>query len=465
MTMIWDKVKKSKSKNIFIDCCILIGEMLIKFYNEDMQDKFFEEVFDIFKNTINVTQEDNTYYNKFEVFLLSILTKISNYSNILNADNFLYLLENFKPEVKLNICNTILTQISESNNQITDTYLAFSLLKIGKYIHDSIDVFTPESKRKSISQIINNFILKVNFGLDYENLLNFYTEARGSYPELDEVTEFLVKEVQKICMSALKIINGKHSKKTLRFCKVCLAYCQITIPSIKSFYTQLKLLLAASEIALLNNLISECDSLIKNLITILSKLINETSKPDIAFLESYINNLIPLLIVVPSNPESPFQLIAGLTNIFTKNDNSIRKIKLHVYFSVIKYISIQLQNRLPYHVINVDSNDEIFTKDETFKEDANTLLETCVTEILGEVSEMDSSLNKYDYDDYEYLIVYCSRSADYFNVFESSKYTRGVISKMLQLAKNYIEHLKKYNRNIPQDKIARFNNFINKIDL
>jgi hypothetical protein len=28
-------------------------------------------------------------------------------------------------------------------NKITDTYLAFSLLKIGKYIHDSVEIFSP----------------------------------------------------------------------------------------------------------------------------------------------------------------------------------------------------------------------------------------------------------------------------------------------------------------------------------
>ena len=247
-----------------------------------------EEVFDIFKNTINLTSEDNTYYHKFEIFLLSILTKISNYSNILNGDNFLYLLENFKPDVKLNICNTILNPIVENNNQITDPYLAFSLMKIGKFIHDSIDIFTPESKKKSISTLIISFIKKVDFRLDYENLLNFINECRGSYPELEEIIEKLVKEVQRICISALRIVSGNHNKKTLRFCKVvCIAYCQITIPSIKSLHTQLKLLLTTSEIALLNKLISECYSLIRNLITILTKALNESRKLDIKFYENY----------------------------------------------------------------------------------------------------------------------------------------------------------------------------------
>src|SRR5690348_1081526 len=88
INIMWEKIKKSKSKSIFVDCCNLLGEILIKFHNEDVQDKFFEEVFDIFRGTITNanTPEELTYYHKFEVFLYSILTKINNYSNILNVD-------------------------------------------------------------------------------------------------------------------------------------------------------------------------------------------------------------------------------------------------------------------------------------------------------------------------------------------------------------------------------------------
>jgi hypothetical protein len=464
ITTIWEKVKKSKSKGIFIDCCILIGEILIKFYNEDMQDKFFEEVFEIFKNTVNPTSEDNTYYNKFELFLMSILTKINNYSNILNADNFLYLLENFKPEIKLNICNTILSQIVDGNAKITDTYLAFSLLKIGKYIHDSIDVFTPETKKKTISDLLSKFIRKVDFGIDYENLLNFYTEARGSYSELDEVIELLVKEVQRICINTLKIVKGKHNKKTLRFCKVCIAYCQITIPSLKSLYNQLKLLLSTSEIALTNNLISECDSLVKNLITIIQKLINESEKLDLKFLTEYIGNFISFLVVVPSNPEAPFQLIQGISNLFaevTTRTTYLIRFKIIVNLALVKYITVQFQNKLPYHILNVDSNDEIFTKDENFRNEGQALLDQIISEILADISELDSKLSTHDFEEYEFLINYCIRCAESFsNLFETTKYSSNVTSKMLELAKNYLEHMKKNNKSYSGEVIARQTNYI-----
>ena len=65
----WEKMKKSKSKMMFIEGCTVIGDILIKFHPEEYQDKFFEEVFDNFKTILNVNnmQDDTKFYQKFEV--------------------------------------------------------------------------------------------------------------------------------------------------------------------------------------------------------------------------------------------------------------------------------------------------------------------------------------------------------------------------------------------------------------
>ena len=153
--------------------------------------------------------------------MYNILTKITNYQSILSGDNFLFLLENFEPEMKLNICHTIMQQLIEQKDKITDLYLSLSLLKIGKFIHDSIEVFDPEQKKNEISEILIKFIRKIDFGIDFENYLTFLTEARASYSDLPKVIELLIKEVQKIAINIYKILKGKHNKKTMRFVKIC----------------------------------------------------------------------------------------------------------------------------------------------------------------------------------------------------------------------------------------------------
>jgi hypothetical protein len=88
-------------------------------------------------------------------------------------------------------------------------------------------------------------------------------------------------------------------------------------------FTQLRLSLWTAQIALINNLISESDSLVKNCITVLSKTINESNrieKSDFQFLKEFAGNLNSFLIIVPSNPESPFQLVTGILNIFSEKN-------------------------------------------------------------------------------------------------------------------------------------------------
>ena len=126
--------------------------------------------------------------------------------------------------MKLNICNTIFKQLTTQKDKITDTFLSFSLLKIGKFIHDSVEPSSPAEEKKRVNDLLITFIRKIDFGLDYENYLNFLTDARASYCNFQEIIEVLIKQVQKIAIQTYKLVKGRHNKKTMRFCKICVAY-------------------------------------------------------------------------------------------------------------------------------------------------------------------------------------------------------------------------------------------------
>ena len=471
IAIMWDKIKNCQNRELFIDCCSLIGEILIKFHNDDVQDKFFEEVFEIFKNIFSNSsalgespQEVQKYFAKFEIFLYNILTKITNYNSILSGDNFLFLLQNFNPEMKLNICHTIFKQLINQKDKITDTYLAFSLLKIGKFIHDSIEIFSPPEKRKEVSDILTKFINKIDFGMDFENYFNFLTEARAAYYELDSITELLIKCVQKTAIQTYKSVKGKHNKKTMRFCKVCVAYCLITIPSISSIKTQLKLELTTAEIALMNNLISECDSLCKFIITNIQKEIDCLDKLEADFIINYSKSFLGFLIMVPSNPDDPFQLIRGFINLFQletlPKNNLVSRVKLSVFLSMSKFVTTQLQNRLPYHVFNVDSNDEIFTGDPKYISEGNQILENIITEILNEISEFDGKVTPYDFDDLEFLINVCGNCIEIFKYnFQKTNFAVSVTNKMFELIQKYIGNLGNNNGFGVKEKIAKYKKY------
>ena len=471
IAIMWDKIKNCQNRELFIDCCSLLGEILIKFHNEDVQDKFFEEVFEIFKNTFSNSsasnespQEIQKYFAKFEIFLYNILTKITNYNSILSGDNFLFLLQNFNPEMKLNICHTIFKQLINQKEKITDIYLAFSLLKIGKYIHDSIEIFSPIEKRKEVSNILSKFINKIDFGMDFENYFNFLTEARAAYYELDTITELLIKCVQKTAIQTYKSVKGKHNKKTMRFCKVCVAYCLITIPSITSIKTQLKLELTTAEIALMNNLISECDSICKFIITNIQKQLETIDKLEADFIINFSKSFLGFLIMVPSNPDDPFQLIRGFINLFTlpslPKSSLISRVKLSIFLSMTKFVTTQLQNRLPYHVFNVESNDEIFTGDPKYIQEGNQILENILTEILNGISEFDAKVTPIDFDDFEFLINICGNCIEIMKYnFQKTNFVANVTNKMLELIQKYIGNLGKNNAYGIKDKIEKYKKY------
>ena len=296
--------------------------------------------------------------------------------------------------------------------------------------------------------------------MDFENYLNFLTEARSAYYELDSITELLIKCVQKTAIQTYKSVKGRHNKKTMRFCKVCVAYCLITIPSISSIKTQLKLDLTTAEIALMNNLISECDSLCKLIITNIQKEIETLDKLEADFVINFSKSFLGFLIMVPSNPDDPFQLIRGFMNLFTlpslPKNLLVSKVKLSIFLSMAKFVTTQLQTRLPYHVFNVDSNDEIFTGDPKYISEGNQIVENIITEILNEISEYDGKVTPFDYDEFEFLINVCGNCIEMFKYnFQTTNFSTSVTNKMFELIQKYIGNLSKNNAFGIKDKIEK----------
>lgn len=454
--MVFDSV--SINPHMFIEGCTLMGEILMKFHTEEVQDRFFENVLNNFKQ-IMAKSFDKLMVSKFENFLCSIIKKMNSSSSMLNIENFLIFIDNFQTDVKLNICNTIINQVlTDDSKKINDPYMAFVLLKITKYIHDCLlynkKIAEPGNTIKTllgnVETTVNLLIRKVDFGLDYETYLNFLSEVRSNIFEMESVIECLIFEVQKICYSTYRILKGKHSKKSLRFVKLCIAFCQITIPSIKSNESKIKHLLNTASIALSNNLISECDSLIKNAINILSEIYEAgfDSNEKIREFVNFIATLLSFMVVVPGNPESPFQIVQGLLNLFQNPelDNNLNNYisKLMCYFEVLKYITTQLQIKLPYHVKNVDSNDEIFINETSYQNDGLALTASITEFILEGLTVIDSKKSTLKLSHLELLSIYCYTVSESIKRFlKNSKVIKSVSSKIRELAdefsKGYID--------------------------
>lgn len=177
-------------------------------------------------------------------------------------------------------------------------------------------------------------------------------------------------------------VKGKHNQKTKSFIKACVAYSHITIPTLESIEKQLSYFLMTAEVAMLNGLIGETDSLIKAILATIDENFNANR---INFIGDIILQLLGMLVVVPSNPETSFfQLIEGVINLLKNHEwgNANNLLKVRIYTQMINYLGTQLQDSLPYHIPNVDSNDRIFIGNDDFKREANQLLDFCFDQVL-----------------------------------------------------------------------------------
>lgn len=84
------------------------------------------------------------------------------------------------------------------------------------------------------------------------------------------------------------------------------------------------------------------------------------------------------MVVIPSNPEKYYyqttQVIMNLIKKKTWQPESLF-IKVKLYCALVNYLSSQLQDKLPYNILRVDSNDSIFLGEEGFRQEGLTLIQ------------------------------------------------------------------------------------------
>lgn len=94
------------------------------------------------------------------------------------------------------------------------------MFSIGKNVHDSVNSLTFFDEIRQISKYLTAFINKIDFGIDLEKHLNFFVECRRAFGNLDAVKYRLVIGTCDLAMKTLKIVKGKHTKKTSAFIRV-----------------------------------------------------------------------------------------------------------------------------------------------------------------------------------------------------------------------------------------------------
>lgn len=319
---------------------------------------------------------------------------------LLRLGTFSPLLDLFPTEARVDICQEILSTLKYVA-PITDTALLSVLIDIGKILHDAVDRLSSLEDVINYSILIVNLVNKVDCGSDLELELSFYVDCRAVYSKLDRVQEALIYKVSKLIMKTRSMRKGFHSRKSASFVKSCLAYCHITIPSIKCTFTKLKLLTYSAQLSLLNQCLPQCDTFLKSAMSLLPEApvgmdvtlgVSRTRVNAEQRLMEATRNILSLLLVVPGRPDiGPFYLVEGLLNaigLYSWSKTSGALLSLHV--DVLNLLLVMGRRKFPYRVPLVDSNDVLYGGSVDYRSRLQSLMEKVITSILDQINSATS---------------------------------------------------------------------------
>ncbi|XP_053393595.1 VPS35 endosomal protein-sorting factor-like isoform X2 [Mercenaria mercenaria] len=390
---VWKPIMKLKTPADYIACAESWMEFIVKHFGK-------REINTILNDIIKHMTPDRAFedfYPQLQSVLAKILVHIHDFSLLFSLEKFLPFIDMFQKEsVRVDVCKNITEAFAKFQETDTkDPVIINAMMFICKTMHDSVNALTLDDEKKSISNMISNFVRKISFGRDFEQQLSFYVEARSSFTNLDIVLVQLIQSVNNLSIQTRRVVNGNHSRKTGNFVRACAAYCFITIPSLQSVFSQLQLYLLCGQVALLNQCYSQGDAFFKASVSLIPEVPrvmemegkHRSSEP---FLVDFISNFVSTLLVVPDNPDSSvLYLLRGLLNIlqnYTWEPNSDAKVV--VYTRVLAMLSASCQETFPYHIDKVDSNDSLYASDPKYLNEVRGICSTLVEEILAHLKTL-----------------------------------------------------------------------------
>ncbi|KAK3030042.1 hypothetical protein RJ639_038141, partial [Escallonia herrerae] len=164
-----------------------------------------------------------------------------------------------------NIVNMHILNKATRNTCIRDPSTIRFLFEIAQAVHDGIDFSNMRNDDiQQPARLISRYVDMVDHESDPERHFTFLVECRGAFGSINELKETLVHSSNRLAIRAVR-----DGKTLPGFIKSCLAFSEVTIPSVPAHSRQLKLYIETAEVALLGGLISHSDGLIDSAISCL----------------------------------------------------------------------------------------------------------------------------------------------------------------------------------------------------
>ncbi|XP_048130945.1 VPS35 endosomal protein sorting factor-like isoform X2 [Rhodamnia argentea] len=273
-----------------------------------------------------------------------------------------------------------------------DPHIIQLLFGISKSLIDEIDQTSMmDYDYQQPARLITRFVSMVDYGSDVERHLAFLVECRGAFGCINELKEALVHSSNSLAIQGLK-----HSNKQFSFIMSCIAYSEVTIPSISSPMKQSNLYIETAEVALLGGLVSHAEGLTESAVSCLQSLV-VNGLPGIADVEGILSSfqkLCSLLVMVPANIGPSLNYAPKSLFVFTDSQSKLIPRTTTRLFSAIILLSAALsQEILPYNANNfgIPGNDQLFYGDSSYSQELASISQLAVQKLVDVIQWEHSS--------------------------------------------------------------------------
>ncbi|WZY96968.1 hypothetical protein YC2023_069297 [Brassica napus] len=323
-----------------------------------------ENHLDALLNDIVTLARDKFLSEEEQASLQSIILKLLSHFEDLQKNHFIEILDLMSGTSKKSV-NMHLLSMGTRNGCICDSTTVQLLFEVSQGLYDATDfVNIKDDDNRQSSHLISRFV----------------------------EMETLVRSSNTMAVKALKA-----EKKHINFVKSCLAFSEVTIPSVTIPTKQLNLYLETAEVALLGGLISHTDGLVMSAVECLEDVTppDGLKSIDADSMASVVCKLCSLLVMVPGNPEKG--VIEILKSIFSATCSSSRampRVKVKILCAIISLLSTLAQDNLPYRSANPEiiGNDLLFFGDSSYKNELVSWTQLVVGELVDAIEQESSQI-------------------------------------------------------------------------
>ncbi|EOA39618.1 hypothetical protein CARUB_v10008246mg [Capsella rubella] len=336
-----------------------------------------------------LTEEEQA---SLQSIILKLLSHFENLQEVLSLNHFIEILDLMSGTSKSSV-NMHLLNMGTRNGCISDSTTVQLLFEVSQALYDATDFVTiKDDDNRQTSHLISRFVEMVDYGAEMERHLMFLAECREAFNGIHELKETLVRSSNTLAVKALKA-----GKKHINFVKSCLAFSEVTIPSVSTPTKHLNLYLETAEVALLGGLISHSDGLVMSAVEYLENVAGTDGlrSIDVDSMASVVCKLCSLLVMVPGNPEKDVMEI--LQSIFSATCSSswaMQRLKVKLFCAIISLSSTLSQDNLPYHCANPEiiGNDLLFFGDSSYKQELVSFTQLVLGELLNAIEKESSQI-------------------------------------------------------------------------